>query len=396
MGPSPTPAGAAPDPAATFRAWAQSASKKANLVICRWGLARYDRDQEEARFAIFRDDKQGPPSWAIAVAWGKHRRLFRSAQDPARLTGCPGENTPAVWELVRAITFPTFGGEHKETSTVALVDGRLVQLAEQAEGERFASKVDWDALEETVRTLKPKAERAAAILPIVDVGSSWRPKLPRPRTWTTFSRRAPSGPDDVALDVRLSIKGDALQIEMTAADDAALPVPVGTSSDAAWLKRDHFQLWFCAADGPPSCDKKTARQLAVVTTADGQGHARWLHPKGHSEALPEVRPGPAPVIQPPAKLRLAATVILPLKMIRHDGDAPSALQGQLTVAYSDADTATGGQETVVATSKLKGPDGRTFGRFVRQADGGRFPVWLGSTAFTPDDEFLATLPPLPE
>ena len=170
---------------------------------------------------------------------------------------------------------------------------------------------------------------------------------------------------------------------MQATDDVLRPPANAKVNDAAFLKADHFELWFCAASAPETCEKKQTRQLGVARTADGQLHARWLHPKGNKEKLPAVTA---------AAPKGALIVTLPLAQMRHDGQPDGELKGELTVAYSDADVEGKGQEAVVATSEVKWGVGYTFGKFVRHAGGARFPTWDGATQFQEDEAFLTALP----
>jgi hypothetical protein len=375
------------DQASRFREWATGAAKRAHLVVCRWGAARYDGQPTEANFAMFRQGRRA----AVVLAWGEEGRAYRSDDDVLHQVECPGETAPPAWETVSAFKFPEMGQRPKETSTIALVDGDLVLLDQHEEDHSFSSVVDWVGLEENHINFDPASEHAAAIFPLLAPGSPWLAKLPKPRNWVTFSRVPHGGPADAAVDARISLVGTDLRIELGATDDVFLAPANAKTSDRDFLRRDHFELWFCAAGEARSCDKKTARQLGVAKTADGKVHARWLLPKGNKDKLPEVtlaedsRPG----------IKLAVVVTLPLNLIGHAGELTDALEGKLTVAYSDADLAAQGQKALVATSDLRWGAGESFGRFVRQADGGRFPLWSGSGAFERDIEFLASLPKLP-
>jgi hypothetical protein len=371
------------DQPARFQAWAKAAAKTGKLVLCRWGSAQYDQ-QAPARFAIFRQASED--RWAVVVAWAEGSRAYLSDPDPVQQTDCPGEVAPA-WEKVKLIEFPAVGMTPKQIYRVALVADDLVLLNSHANDHNGNDDVDWVQLSERHSDFGAQKEKASAILPVLDPASPWVAGLPKSENFVTFSRSREVKPD-AAVNARLSLVGSDLRIELGASDDTFLPPATAAVNDRDFLKRDHFELWFCAPGTAPTCDKKSVRQLGVARTADGKAHTRWLLPRGNKAKLPEATTTPAP--------GPGVIVNLPLALIAHAGDAAGTLEGKLTVAYSDADQTAEGQKTVVATSDLRWGASETFGRFVRQQDGARFPPWTGSGAFERDNDFLNSLPRLPD
>jgi hypothetical protein len=103
----------------------------------------------------------------------------------------------------------------------------------------------------------------------------------------------------------------------------------------------------------------------VARLADGQVHARWLHPRKVTEPLPKVS-APAPgklVLQFPAGSLFHEKKFFP----------GLAYQGAFAAVFSDTDDPKKRQETVVASSTLKWGKPETFGKIVWFANGTRFP-----------------------
>jgi hypothetical protein len=268
---------------------------------------------------------------------------------------------------------------------LAVVGNDLVLLRSNESDDTLVDAVDWDKLEEAHKIYEEKVAQDGAILLITNADAPLAETVPRVRNWTIFEKPPLKGKGDAGIQAQVSLAGEALAISLVAEDDVAKPVPAGNAPDATFLKSDHFEIWYCAAAAAAGCKPKEARQLGVGRAADGAWQARWLHPKGNKEKLPGLEPNAGGA---------GVRVLLPLAEIHHEGSADVALEGGLTAVYSDADTDGKGQEAVVATSKLRWGDGGSFGRFVRHAEGGRFPVWAGSAGLERTDKFLADLPPL--
>jgi hypothetical protein len=315
------------------------------------------------------------------VAWKNQRRAFRTEATPSDTFECPDKPD---WEQQKLIKIGPWGDGTRRTVELAVVDEELVQTYTLDEEPDWSESVDWDGLRAGGHFTDGNLRRQASLFLLLDPKSPWRGQLAMPPTHVTFQKTPHGGPADSSLTVRADLAGDAPRVEMAATDDVLRPPPATGVDDAAFLKTDHFELWFCAPDAPESCEKKDTRQLGVARTADGQLHARWLHPRGHKEKLPPVAAGP----------KGALIVTMPLAQLRHDGEPDGPLKGELTVAYSDADLAGKGQEAVVATSDLKWGVGYTFGKFVRHAGGARFPAWAGDSGLEEDAAFLKALPPL--
>ena len=375
------PSGAADAPVATekFRAWATQVAKGTGLRLCRGGIARFSPQQPAADFAVFRQEYDGDIYYALVVAWGSERRAFRSQHTTPDRFGCP---QAPVWEKSRVIKLGPWGQGRPRLAQLAVVDDKVAAVQEEEQGADFSQLVDWETLVASGHDTEVSAKRNSSLFLLLDPKSPWRAQLPKPRTWVTFQKPPHGGPADSSLSVRTELVDKTLRVEMEATDDVARPLPDIKASDAAFLKADHFELWFCESNASRRCNKQEARQLGVARTAGGQLHARWLHPKGNTDRLPAV----AAVAG-----KGAVAVTLSLSWIRNDQTPDGALDGELTVAYSDADIEGKGQEAVVATSEIKWGVGYTFGQFIRHPGGTRFPTWNDDT-FPADEAFLKALP----
>ena len=375
------PTGAADAPVAPekFRAWATQVAKSTGLRLCRGGVARFSPQQPAASFAVFRQEYDGDIYYALVVAWGSQRRAFRSQHTTPDRFDCP---QAAVWENTRVIKLGPWGQGMRRLAQLAVVDDKVAVVQEEEEGTDYTHLVDWEAPVASGRDTEVGAKRNASLFLLIDPKSPGRAQLPKPRTWVTFQKTPHGGAADSSLSVRTELVAKSLRVEMEATDDVLRPLPDVKASDAAFLKADHFELWFCESGASRRCNKQETRQLGVARTAGGQLHARWLHPKGNTEKLPSVVAVAG---------KGAVVVTMPLSWIRNDETPDGALDGELTVAYSDADLEGKGQEAVVATSEVKWGVGYTFGQFIRHPGGTRFPTWDGE-GFPADEAFLKALP----
>ena len=198
----------------------------------------------------------------------------------------------------------------------------------------------------------------------------------------TFGAKRWTGKPDADLSVRVLVVPQGLKVELFATDDRAV-LPAADANPRAIVRADHFELWFCAENGPSNACRGEPAQLAVARTTGGGALARWLrpHPRG------------APV--PAASLENdRLVVILPRALI---GAEPNSngwpVLVPLTVAYSDSDDPAAGQQTMVATAPIRRatpvspsllavPDGdRPFPRWPRAK-----PLAPGEAIFAPDAE----------
>jgi hypothetical protein len=379
------PTGRAGEPADAasekFQRWATDAARRKGTTLCRMGVARFSPQDSPAHFALFQRQVPGDTHFALVIAWPGNRRAFRTADTLMAGFDCVGKPS---WEQGKVIKLGPWGQQPRESADVAVVDGQLVlvevTLDDPGAGEFFG----WDSLVFSGRNVDDKLQWQSSILLLLDSRSAWRARLPKPKTWVTFQRTPHGGPADSELSARVDLVGPDLRIEMEATDDVARPLVDAKANDAAFLKADHFELWFCAAGASAWCDKKGARQLGIARTAGGLLHARWLHPKGNKEKLPVVAQGTA---------KSGLVVALPLAQIRNERGLEPELEGELSVAYSDADVDGKGQEAVIATSQVRWGVGRTFGRFVRHKGGTRFPAWETTVAgFDENEALLKDLP----
>jgi hypothetical protein len=376
---------AAADPAAAkFQRWVTAVAQQKHFSVCRWGTARFAANQPAAQFATLHssDDDQ----YGLIVAWDNQKRAYLSQKAATEGPACAGDGKPAQaakWEESRTIAWGPWGERPKSSVNLAVVGNQVVLVQSNEGDDTMADVVDWDKLEEAHKVHADKVAQDGAILLITDPAAPLAANLPRARNWVTFESPPLKGPADAAVQARVTVTADALRIALVAEDDVDRPLLGANLPDAAFLKADHFEIWYCAAAAKPRCNRKDARQLGIARLPDGSWHVRYLLPVRNKERLPALEPlGPR-----------AVTVVLPLAQIRHDGSPEISLEGELTAVYSDADEH-GVQEAVVATSKLRWGDGGSFGRFVRHSDGTRFPTWEGSAGLDPNEKFFADLPGL--
>ena len=90
----------------------------------------------------------------------------------------------------------------------------------------------------------------------------------------------------------------------------------------------------------------------VAVTTNGQAVAQWLHPEGNPEPLPR-----AQVVGDAIRVTFA-----PYQLFREDRVHADTLRPvHFTVAFSDSDRPTDGQQTLVASSELTWGVPPTFG-----------------------------------
>jgi hypothetical protein len=374
-----------PDAAgARFEKWARQRANRKGLRLCRVGVARYSDQQPPAYFAMFHWSPETPGAddrFDLAVAWKTGRRAFRTDPDQQAVPFCEGDG-PVVWEKVRTIKVGPWGIAPRETNELAVIDGELVMLNEIGEDQFHSFATDWEDLAVSGHNVEESTEYNGALFPLLEPKSPYRPQLPPPRTWVTFEKSPHGGPADSALTARVDLVGTALRIELQATDDVRRPPRDAPLADAALLRSDHFELWFCAPGAGRFCDRKGSRQLGLARTSSGAVHARWLHPAGNREKLPAVAAAGA----------TGVAVTLPLGQVEHTGIVDGRLEGPLTAAYSDVDREGQGQEAIVATSRLRWGQGGSFSVFKRNDGGRRFPIWNGGIAFDDDEALLRELP----
>jgi hypothetical protein len=374
------PAPAAPPPSSSpapppssspeaFQRWAREAARQQAGDLCRFGAFQLDERQPRAFFAVLRRQVDKDLQFTLIATWGEHQRVF--VTEPVFVTSMDCPKAPR-WETGKHVRLGPWGPD-KDYATIAVADGELVLLSQASEGGGVTTGVRWDEPGEGFTNDEDPADSAGkAILLILDAGSPWRGRLPPPRNWVTFGRAAHTGPADAEIDARVDLAAAdrTLRVRLSAKDDVARPLAAAGAPDAAFIKADHFELWFCAGGKGQSCDKRSVRQLGVARLADGKLHARWLHPKGNKEPLPAVTGDAA-----------AVEVTLPLARVQHDQGLAVDVEGKLTAVYSDSDGEGKGQETIVATSQLRWGNPDSFGRFVRLPDGARFPRFSEGAGF---------------
>jgi hypothetical protein len=232
----------------------------------------------------------------------------------------------------------------------------------------YSSSENWDRLTFSAGTSGSDAEgnpretgSGGAIVPVL-ASPKAAATLPPTFNQVTSGRKWWTGEKDASVRVAALARSTShVRLRVQVRDDVALPA-AKDMSDWALLGTDHLEIWWARnniADTP-------ARQLAVARTGEGGVLARWLHPEGLTEPLPEVALD-------------GDTLLVDLPLASLGVTAPEAAwQVAFTVAFSDADEAGVGQQTLVATSGLRWNAPHTFGRLVS------FP---GHTRYPPEDGF---------
>lgn len=252
---------------------------------------------------------------------------------------------------------------------VAIRDGQLVRVASESGGHSMETSsreaYDWEALTFNAASGDIGGEHATktngAVVPVID-----RPDAKLPPVWNepVSGKDKWTGAADASLSVRAAQKDGAVELALSATDDARLPVPPGTDAKA-FLAADHLELWWavpreepCGPSEPKSC---AIRHLGIGAREDGSWDVRWLEPA--SEPLPSVT----------GKLE-AFSVTVPVAWLAKPDRLDGSWWAAFTAVYSDSDAAGAGQQTLVATSRLKWGKSGTFGRLVRLKGGARYPA----------------------
>jgi hypothetical protein len=371
--------------AETYKTWSGLIARQPGMQLCRRGTFQYDARQARAFFSVFKQTGDDLQRLILVVSWGsleEKTRAFRTPKEAEGPLDCPPP--PGTWESGRDVRLGPWGTQPREFVRISVVDDQLVVLHENDEDASQSSGISWEELAGSSRSYEDHTETGEALLLLLDAKSPWQARLPAPQNWVIFGKGNHRGPEDAQVTARVELSGQTLLIRMSARDDVARPLASSAVSDAAFLKADHFELWFCARNKGDVCGKKEARQLGVARTADGQLHERWLHPKGNKEPLPAL-----------SAEGTAVTVSLPLDRIQHKEGHRTKLEGKLTVVYSDSDAEGKGQESAVATSLLKWGNADSFGRYVRLEAGARFPPFDGGAGFSESETLLESLPKPP-
>jgi len=216
------------------------------------------------------------------VAWKNQRHAFRTEATPSETFECPEK--PA-WEQQKLIKIGPWGDGTRRSLELAVVDDKLVQTSTLEEEPDWAESVDWEGLEAGGHVTEGNLKRNASLFLLLDPKSPWRAQLPKPQTQVTFQKTPHGSPADSSLTIRADLAKDVLRVEMETTNDVLRPPPEARVNDAAFLKADHFELWFCAPGAPENCGEKG--HPAAGRGPDG----RW--PAARPLAAPERQQGEA-------------------------------------------------------------------------------------------------------
>jgi hypothetical protein len=212
-------------------------------------------------------------------------------------------------------------------------------------------------------------------------GSRWWAKVPAAPIDVTFGAKRWTGKPDADFNVRVVVVPQGLRVELAATDDRAVP-PAADADPRAIVRADHFELWFCAeGEHSSECEDKPA-QLAVARTAAGGALSRWLRPH------PRGAPAPAATIE-----KDHLVVVLPRALLGAEptGDVQPALV-PLTIAYSDSDDPAAGQQTMVATARIKRAKPDPPSLLALPYDDRPFPRWTRAQPLAKDSAIFAEDP----
>ena len=186
-------------------------------------------------------------------------------------------------------------------------------------------------------------------------GSRWIKTWKTP-TFVPFGAKNRQNAGDADLAAYVVDRGKAgIQIVVDVTDD--LPVPTAVRAPARkFIRSDHLEIWWRPYGA------STNKQLGIGLLGDGTADVRWLLPSEASEGTPVVRRTGTHF---EVDLSLAT-----LGLEQSMAPPSSEMSVDLTVAFSDADDASAGQQTVVATSPVRWNRQETFGRL----------IWLSSKA----------------
>jgi hypothetical protein len=349
--PPPTPPA---DPTGAFVQWANQVARAKKLSVCRYGQLRYP-GEEPGTFAQLGDPKNinhGQGSWLFAR--GKERWSYQPEPPGSFVMNVESCDEKPKWEDARTVSVGYRGesaGYIWNTDEVTFVAGEPVTLHEENHDVDGSSEIDWlEATENTVdhdqAEPEPKGEITVGRLIALPPGSRWIDAWKTP-TFVPFGAKNRKGAADANLAAYALDMGPAgFQIVIDVTDDSA--VPTTAKADARrFVRSDHLEIWWRPDNGSDN------RQLGIGFLADGGADVRWLYPKELTEKPPPVR-------------RKGSHFEIDLSFAALGFDPKTPAPGgrwnlPFTVAFSDADDAAGGQQTVVATSPVRWNKRETFG-----------------------------------
>jgi hypothetical protein len=355
-GAPPAASGTAPPGAkADFLKWVREVAATKKLSLCRHGQLRYP-GESAGYFAQLapRDRHQPGGTWLFANE--KTRWSYAGEERGSTIMDFKSCDSAPAWEEVESVTVWYFAGDVKyiwDTEDVTFVGGELAKLREEHHDVDGHLYQDWvRGIEDTVAhdqaEPEPRSETTIGLLVALPPGSRW---IKRGRTPALVTFGAKNRKDAVDADLTITVldqgKG-GIRIVADITDDRLVPTPASTDA-RAFIRSDHLEIW--VADPNSST---VNWQLGVGLRADGGTDVRWLLPKDTLEKPPPVRRTGAHI-----------EIDLPAALLGIDGNADFVNGRQsirLAVAFSDADEATSGQQTVVATSAVRWNRRDTFSR----------------------------------
>jgi len=371
-----------------FKRWAQGLSDAQHLPICAWGTLAHAASRNPGRFVWLNDPTRQYAHWLVFESAG--RRWWTRHEERAAFGGeelsCD-RKVPLTWMKLQALTLQFLDQSNVPDikQVITLIDGDVVLLSDHRAGYHDDFFTNWVTGLNSFHDPHPlddersEPEQQPMIFALPE-GSRWWPKLPVLRPEITFGQKRWTGKDDADLAVRVVVVPEGLKVELDARDDQRI-LPAAGADARAIVRADHFELWFCADQHSIECGERPA-QLGVARTADGGAVARWLRPH------PANRPIPAVSVE---RERLA--VLLPRSLIDAvPGPGGFPILVPLTVAYSDSDDASAGQQTMIATAAIKKANPKSPS-LLAIADGDRpFPRWNRATPLAPGEAMFAEDP----
>jgi hypothetical protein len=335
-----------PGSKAGFLKWLNEVAGAKKLSICRHGQLHYPGETVGyfAQLGSPTDHYQRDGAWLFAH--DKARWSDTALPPGSSIMNVNRCDVPPVWEEVESVTVGYRGVSANyiwDMNDVTLVGGELVTLREEHHDVDGSSEQNWlKAVETTVEhdqaEPEPKGERTTGILVALPPGSRWIKSWKTPM-FVPFGAKNRKDAEDADLAVYvLDLGKGGIRIVIDITDDRAVPTPARADA-RQFVRSDHLEIWLADPDS-----STLNKQLGIGLLADGGADVRWLLPKDSKEKIPAVRRAASHV-----------EVDLPTAVLGIEGDdfATGRRSVPLAVAFSDADDAASGQQTVIATSPLR-------------------------------------------
>ena len=363
---------ASTSPKGVFLRWATELARAKKLSVCRAGQLQYPGEPSGYFAMLGRDEPHGQPDAIWVFGQGQVHWSFTRIQSAITVEECPAS---PPWEQHESVTVSSGGIGARymwDNFDVTFVEGEPVILTEEHHDVDGSVNSDWllateHVVEHDQAEPEPTGKSDRGLLIAMLPGSRWIKTWKTP-TFVPFGAKNRQNAGDADLAAYVVDRGKAgIQVVVDVTDD--LPVPTAVRAPARkFIRSDHLEIWW----RPYGASKN--KQLGIGLLGDGTVDVRWLLPSQGSEGTPVVRR---------TGTHLEVDLSLATLGLEESAAPPnSELSVDFTVAFSDADDAGAGQQTVVATSPVLWNRQETFGRL----------IWLSSKARR-FPSFASRLPP---